>query len=111
MCENDYKYENNSSAHISVSSNEHTFKSRRFVVYESLKFMARLTKCTKRKLWIVERRKERHRQFRDGRISFDNNPRSGRPSTVNQENTNTAIFEIIDTDQVLFSISVTGKKL
>ncbi|VVC38277.1 Double-stranded RNA-binding domain [Cinara cedri] len=41
-----------------------------------------------------------HQRFRDGRISIDNNPRSGRPSTVTQDNTNAAIFAtLLDEDR------------
>ncbi len=40
-----------------------------------------------------------HQRFRDGRISIDNNPRSGRPSTVTQDNTNAAILAtLLDED-------------
>ncbi|VVC34914.1 Transposase, type 1 [Cinara cedri] len=56
-------------------------------------------KCVERILWIVVRCKDGIRR-RDGRISIDNNPRSGRPSTVTQDNTNAAILAtLLDEDR------------
>lgn len=41
-----------------------------------------------------------HRRFPDGRISINNNPRFGRPTTVTQDNTNAVILAtLLDEDR------------
>ncbi|VVC32732.1 Hypothetical protein CINCED_3A021716 [Cinara cedri] len=100
MCESDNESENNSSAHISV------FEQRAYIKIETIRgktvpeIHAALnevcgTDTVDRS--TVQRWRQR---FRDGRISIDNNPRSGRPSTVTQDNTNAAILAtLLDEDR------------
>lgn len=88
MCESDNESENNSSAHISV------FEQRAYIKIETIRgktvpeIHAALNEVCGTDTVDRSTVQRWHQRFRDGRISIDNNPRSGRPSTVTQDNTN-----------------------
>ncbi|KAL4142347.1 hypothetical protein QTP88_004826 [Uroleucon formosanum] len=99
MCESDNESENNSSAHISV------FEQRAYIKIETIRgktvpeIHAALNEVCGTDTVDRSTVQRWHQRFRDGRTSIDNNPRSGRPSTVTQDNTNAAILAtLLDED-------------
>ncbi|KAL4083208.1 hypothetical protein QTP88_028538 [Uroleucon formosanum] len=100
MCESDNESENNSSAHISV------FEQRAYIKIETIRgktvpeIHAALNEVCGTDTVDRSTVQRWHQRFRDGRTSIDNNPRSGRPSTVTQDNTNAAILAtLLDEDR------------
>ncbi|KAI4466432.1 mariner mos1 transposase-like protein [Holotrichia oblita] len=95
MSEGDNDSENKSSAHISV------LEQRAYIKIETIpEIHAALNEACG--MDTVDRSTVQiwHQRFRKGRISIENNPRSGRPSIVTQDNTNTAIVAtLIDEDR------------
>lgn len=69
-------------------SNAHTLKSKQFVVKQCLspEIHAALNEVCETDTVDRSTVQRWHQRFRDGRISIDNNPRSGRPSTVTHDN-------------------------
>ncbi|VVC42113.1 Hypothetical protein CINCED_3A015308 [Cinara cedri] len=108
MCESDNESVNNSSVHISV------FEQRAYIKIETIRgktvpeIHAALNEVCGTDTVDRSTVQRWHQRFRDGRISIDNNPRSGRPSTVTQDNTNAAILATLATDRVPIGSSVTG---
>ncbi|KAF0753313.1 histone-lysine N-methyltransferase SETMAR-like [Aphis craccivora] len=92
MCESDNESENNSSAHVSV------FEQRAYIKIETIRgktvpeIHAALNEVCGTDTVDRSTVQRWYQRFRDGRISIDNNPRSGRPSTVTQDNTKAAIL-------------------
>ncbi|KAK9731604.1 hypothetical protein QE152_g13460 [Popillia japonica] len=100
MSESDNDSENKSSAHISV------LEQRAYIKIETIrgKSVPEIHATLNEACGIdtVDRSTVQrwHKRFRKGRISIENNPRSGRPSIVTQDNTNAAIVDtLIDEDR------------
>ncbi|VVC34278.1 Ribonuclease H-like domain [Cinara cedri] len=100
ICESNNESENNSSAHISI------FEQRAYIKIETIRgktvpeIHAALNEVCGTDTVDRSTVQRWHQRFRDGRISIDNNPRSGRPSTVTQDNTNAAILAtLLDEDR------------
>ncbi|VVC45370.1 Hypothetical protein CINCED_3A020214 [Cinara cedri] len=112
MCESDNESENNSSAHISV------FEQRAYIKIETIRgktvpeIHAALNEVCGTDTVDRSTVQRWHQRFRDGRISIDNSPRSGRPSTVTQDNTNAAILAtLLDEDRRITAREIDNEKL
>jgi len=98
MCESDNS-ENNSTAHISVLEQRAYIKIQTIHGKTVPEIHAELNEVCGTDTVDRSTVQRWHQRFRDGRISIDNNPRSGRPSTVTQDNTNAAILAtLLDED-------------
>ncbi|KAK9686062.1 hypothetical protein QE152_g37494 [Popillia japonica] len=100
MSEGDNDSENKSSAHISV------LEQRAYIKIETIRgktvpeIHAALNEACGMDTADRSTVQRWHQRFRKGRISIENNPRSGRPSIVTQDNTNAAIVAtVIDEDR------------
>lgn len=115
MCESDNESENNSSAYIYV------FEQRAYIKIETIcgktvpEIHAALNEVCGTDTVDRSTVQRWHQRFREGRKSIDNNSRSGRPSTVTQDNTNAVIHAtLLDEDRRITVREIeneTGKKL
>ncbi|VVC33476.1 Ribonuclease H-like domain [Cinara cedri] len=81
MCESDNESENNSPAHISVFEQRAYIKTETIIGKTVPEIHAALNEVCGTDTVDRSTVQRWHQRFRDGRISIDNNPRSGRPST------------------------------